>query len=89
MLTIKEVRDELWSLWIPAKSRGDPKPPKSRVTFSRTGWLEVLSDPEIRQFMWGRDPLATMETVFGAEIKVESDLGFSNAERFRAELLNE
>lgn len=89
MLTIKEVREEIYHLWMPAKSRGEPRPPRTRVTFSETGWMDVLSDPEIRQYMMPSEPEVALQTVLGAEIKIDRTLGYSNAEKFKVELLPE
>ena len=89
MLTIKEVREEIYAQWMPAKSRGELRPPRTRVTFSREGWMDVLSDPEIRQYTMPSGPEIALQTVFGAEIKIDPTLGYSNAEKFKVELLPE
>lgn len=71
--TVRAVRNELWNIWLPARSRGEPRPPPSRVTFSRRGWLDFLSDPEIRQVYMPADPISGASVFLGAEVVIDRE----------------
>lgn len=80
--SVREVREDLDILWKRALAAGAPRSPPSRVTFSTQGWLDFMSDPEIRQVGWRDSMLDSVETLLGAEVAIDHN----QTERFKTEL---
>lgn len=79
--SVREVREDLDILWTRAREAGASRPPPSRVTFSREGWLDFLSDPEIRQVFVLTNMVAGVSAFLGAEVVIDVD----QCVRFRTE----